>query len=73
LVSPVPEPQRRLPSEKLEQTSPAVQSSSLEQVSHSSPLLPQEAIGSASISSSPHAPKRLTIILPASSLRLPGF
>ena len=49
------EPQRRLPSEKLEQTSPAVQSWSLEQVSHSSPVLPQEPIGKASISSSPNA------------------
>jgi hypothetical protein len=51
----VPEPQRRLPSEKLEQVSPAVQSWSDEQVSHSSPVLPQEPIGRASISNNPNA------------------
>ncbi|MFI4942078.1 MAG: hypothetical protein ACHP85_02375 [Burkholderiales bacterium] len=55
MVSPVPEPQRRLPSEKLEQVRPAVQSWSLEQVSHSSPVLPQEPIGRASISNNPNA------------------
>ena len=58
LVSPRPEPQRLLPSEKFEHTNPPVQSLSLEQVSHSSPLLPQEPIGSASASSSPHALNR---------------
>jgi hypothetical protein len=73
LVSPVPEPQRRLPSEKLEQTSPAVQSSSLEQVSHSSPLLPQEPSGRANASTSPNPQKRLTIVLSSSFLRSFGF
>jgi len=38
-VSPVPDPQRRLPSLNVEHTHPVWQSSSLEQVSHSSPEL----------------------------------
>ena len=61
LVSPRPEPQRRLPSEKVEQASPPVQSSSLEQVSHSPPLLPHELIGSASASSTPQIQRRFLI------------
>jgi hypothetical protein len=59
LVSPWPEPQRWLPSEKAEQTSPLVQSVSLVQRSHSCPLEPHEPIGSASRTSSIQGSKRL--------------
>lgn len=38
LVAPAPDPQRLLPSLKVEQTSPALQSPSLEHESHSSPV-----------------------------------
>jgi len=39
VVAPTPDPQRLLPSLKVEQVRPALQSWSLEQVSHSLPLL----------------------------------
>jgi hypothetical protein len=48
---------------KAEQTSPAVHSLLLVQRSHSAPSLPQEAIGSATASSSPQGRSRLVIVL----------
>jgi len=63
-VSPWPEPQRWLPSEKLEQTSPLVQSLSLVQRSHSSPLEPHEPIGSARRTRSVQGSKRLINVFP---------
>jgi len=58
---PIPVPQRLLLSSKFEQTSPPVQSSSLEQLSHSPPLSPQELIGSANARISPHVRMRFLI------------
>jgi hypothetical protein len=48
VVTPIPEAQRLLPSLKLEQERPASQSSSLEHLSHSSPVLRQPLTGTAS-------------------------
>jgi hypothetical protein len=67
LVSPRPEPQRWLPSEKREHTSPALQSLSVEQRSHSWPLLPHEPIGSTRSTSNPHARQRFLIALSGSA------
>jgi hypothetical protein len=61
LVSPRPDAQRSLPSEKEEQTRPAVHSLLLVQRSHSVPSLPQEPIGSATASRSPQVRSFLVI------------
>lgn len=60
-VKPMPEPQRFVPSSKVEQTKPERQSSSLEHLSHSSPPLrqPERAASEASTTA---AARRLVLI-----------